>query len=172
VDQSFLELVRLGVKRADDPVIRNTVAVVDQQLGVATPNGTFWHRFNFDGYGERADGGPWDIGFPPGSQATIGRIWPLFAGERGEYELLAGGPASSRLAAMDAAGNDGHMLPEQVWDEHPPSGRPGFPPGEGTLSATPLAWSHAQFLRLAQSIAAGRPVEQPSVVACRYARRC
>jgi glucoamylase len=172
VDQSFLELVRLGVKPADDPVIRNTVAVVDQQLAVATPNGTFWHRFNFDGYGEQADGSPWDIGFPPGSQATIGRIWPLFAGERGEYELLAGGPASSRLAAMAAAGNDGYMLPEQVWDEHPPSGRPGFAPGEGTFSATPLAWSHAQFLRLARSIAAGRPVEQPSVVACRYARRC
>ena len=37
-----------------------------------------------------------------------------------------------------------------------------------TLSATPLAWSHAQFVRLAWSIDAGRPVEQPSIVARRY----
>jgi glucoamylase len=178
VDPSFLELVRLGVKPASDPAIRNTVQVVDQRLGVATPNGTFWHRFDFDGYGEKKDGSQWDIGFAPNptevweNNVTIGRIWPLFAGERGEYELLAGGAASARLAAMAGAANDGYMLPEQVWDQFPPSGQPGFPRGEGTFSATPLAWSHAQFLRLAQSIAAGRPVEQPSVVACRYARRC
>jgi hypothetical protein len=41
-------------------------------------------------------------------------------------------------------------------------------PGTGTLSATPLAWSHAQFIRLAWSIQAGQPVERPSIVACRY----
>ena len=113
----------------------------------------------------------WDIGFDPGTQITIGRAWPIFAGERGEYELLAGGPAASRLAAMAASGNEGYMLPEQVWDEHPPSGQPGFPAGEGTFAATPLAWTHAQFLRLAWSLEAGRPVEQPSVVARRYPRR-
>jgi hypothetical protein len=31
------------------------------------------------------------------------------------------------------------------------------------------AWSHAQFVRLAWSIDAGRPIERPAVVACRYA---
>ena len=62
------------------------------------------------------------------------------------------------------------MLPEQVWDDRPPAGRPGFAPGTGTLSATPLAWTHAQFIRLAWSIDAGRPVERPDVVACRYAK--
>ena len=61
------------------------------------------------------------------------------------------------------------MLPEQVWDDHPPSGSPGFAPGTGTLSATPLGWTHAQFVRLAWSIDAGRPVERPAAVACRYA---
>jgi glucoamylase len=80
--------------------------------------------------------------------------------------------ATGRLASMARAGNQGHMIPEQVWDENPPSGRPGFPRGEGTFSATPLAWSHAQFVRLAWSIDAGAPVEQPSVVACRYVRTC
>ena len=58
------------------------------------------------------------------------------------------------------------MLPEQVWaPDFPPAGGAAFPPGEGTFSATPLAWSHAQYVRLAHSIDAGRPVEQPSIVA-------
>jgi glucoamylase len=171
VDPSFLELVRLGVKKPDDPTILNSIAVVDDQIKVDTPNGEFWHRFNFDGYGETADGEPWNS-FPAGSMTTIGRAWPIFAGERGEYELAAGGSATARLAAMAGAANEGGMLPEQVWDDNPPSGQPGFPTGEGTLSATPLAWSHAQFVRLAWSIDAGRPVEQPAIVACRYARAC
>ena len=34
-------------------------------------------------------------------------------------------------------------------------------PGTGTGSATPLGWTHAQFIRLAWSIDAGRPVERP-----------
>jgi glucoamylase len=171
VDTSFLELVRLGVKRADDPTILNSIAVADDRLAVDTPNGRFWHRFDFDGYGEQRDGAPWGS-FPPDSQATLGRAWPIFAGERGEYQLAAGGSATANLAAMAGAANDGFLIPEQVWDDQPPSGQPGFPPGEGTLSATPLAWSHAQFVRLAWSIDAGHPVEQPTIVACRYVRTC
>jgi glucoamylase len=171
VDPSFLELVRLGVKRPDDPTILNTIAVVDQQLAVDTPNGRFWHRANFDGYGEQLDGQPWNS-FPPDTRATRGRAWPIFSGERGEYDLAAGQSATAQLKAMAGAANEGDLIPEQVWDDQPPSGQPGFPPGEGTLSATPLAWSHAQFVRLAWSIQAGRPIEQPSIVACRYVRTC
>jgi glucoamylase len=179
VDPSFLELVRLGVKPATDPNVVATLAVVDTQLGVPTSSPKFWHRYNRDGYGEQPNGGSWDIGFPPApldspwsSQATIGRIWPIFAGERGEYELAAGQPATARLAAMAATGNDGYLLPEQVWDAFPPSGSDGFAPLTGTFSATPLAWSHAQFIRLAWSITAGAPVERPSIVACRYVKAC
>jgi glucoamylase len=178
-DPSFLELVRLGVKPASDPAIVNTIHVADGQLMVTTPNGQFWHRYNRDGYGEQPDGGPWNVGFPAApldspwySQATIGRIWPIFAGERGEYDLAAGQPAQGSLAAMAATRNDGYLLPEQVWDVFPPSGQPGFAAGTGTFSATPLAWSHAQYVRLAWSIAAGYPVEQPPIVACRYVLRC
>jgi glucoamylase len=180
VDTSYLELVRLGVKPADDPNIVQSLAVVDDQLSVTTPNGTFWHRYNFDGYGEQRDGSPWDFGFPPCGisectqpQATIGRIWPIFAGERGEYELAAGETgAAGRLASIAKTGNEGYMLPEQVWDDNPPScmgDRCNFPQGEGTFSATPLAWTHAQFVRLAWSIQEGRPVERPSIVYERYA---
>jgi glucoamylase len=178
VDPSYLELVRLGVKRANDPTILNTLSVVDQQLASGDASGRFfWHRFNFDGYGEKKDGSQWDIGFPTNptevwaNNVTIGRNWPIFGGERGEYELLAGNPAAARtrLAHMAAAANDGSMLPEQVWaPDFPPAGQPGFPLGEGTFSATPLAWSHAQFVRLAWSIDAGRPVERPAIVAARY----
>ena len=179
VDPSFLELVRLGVKPATDPNVVATLPVVDAELGVPASNPRFWHRYNRDGYGEQPDGQPWDIGFPPApldgpwsNQATIGRIWPIFAGERGEYELAAGQPATARLAAMAGAGNDGYLLPEQVWDAFPPSGSDGFTPMTGTFSATPLAWSHAQFIRLAWSIITGGPVEQPSIVACRYVKAC
>jgi len=171
VGSSFLELVRLGVKRHDDPTILNTVEVYDDKLRVETPNGPFFHRFSYDGYGERLDGGPWDVG-EPNTFRTFGRLWPILAGERGEYELLAGRPADAYLRAMAAAANDGGMIPEQVWDGRRPSGEGGLEPGEGTFSATPLAWSHAQFVRLAWSIDAGAPVEQPSIVACRYVRRC
>jgi glucoamylase len=171
VDPSFLELVRLGVKPANDPVIANSLNVVDQQLRVDTPNGTFWHRYSFDGYGETRTGEPWRV-TDDDSNLTLGRAWPIFAGERGEYELLRGADASPRLRAIAATANDGGMIAEQVWDGRPPTGTGGRRAGTGTLSATPLAWSHAQLIRLAWSIQKGRPVEQPAIVACRYAGRC
>ncbi len=176
VDTSFLELVRLGVLRADDPDVLSTLPVVDRELGVDTPSGQFWHRFNHDGYGETPDGRPF------GTNDGIGRLWPIFAGERGEYELAAGqlggnlaaarAAATTRLDAIANTANDGLMLPEQVWDDNAPAGTGGRAPGTGTGSATPLGWTHAQFVRLAWSIDAGRPVERPSVVSCRYDGPC
>ena len=80
--------------------------------------------------------------------------------------------AMKRLDAIANTANDGFMLPEQVWDDNPPSGTAGRLPGTGTGSATPLGWTHAQFIRLAWSIDAGRPVERPSVVSCRYGGPC
>ncbi len=86
----------------------------------------------------------------PNTFQTHGRIWPVLAGERGEYELAAGDTTGARAAllAMAMAGNDAYLLPEQVWDNQPPSGRPGFPPGKGTFSATPLGWSPAILVPL------------------------
>ena len=168
VDQSFLGLVLFGAKPWDDPTVTNSLAVGDEVLGGDTPHGEMWHRFTFDGYGETRDGGDWDI-FPTAAGQTLGRLWPLLAGERGEYELLAGEDATPRLHTIAGAANDGLMLPEQVWDGRPPTGEPGGGPlGENTRSATPLAWTHAQFIRLAWSIDAGTPIERPSIVACRY----
>ena len=170
VDPSFLDLVRLGVKRADDPVIRNSLTVVDAQLSYVTRNGRFWHRASFDGYGEKRDGTQWEV-TAAGSDITQGRGWPLLGGERGEYALTDGDSAAAQelLDTMGrAAADDSHLMSEQVWDDQEPSGTDGFTPGEPTFSAMPLAWTHAQFLRLAANIDAGHDVETPQVVACRY----
>jgi glucoamylase len=161
VDPSFLDLVRLGVLPAGDPAVGNTLAVIDAQLGVATPRGFFWRRASFDGYGEKADGSQWEYGLPDDSLITRGRAWPLLNGERGEYLIAAGDLAGARaqLATMARARNAGYLLPEQVFENGAPS-----------TSATPLAWTHAQFLRLAWDTAAGRVLEQPAIVAARYTR--
>ena len=93
----------------------------------------------------------------------------LLTGERGEYEIARGnaGAARTHLDAMLSFANEGMMIPEQVWD-HSVSRRPELRFGEGTGSATPLAWSMAQFIRLATNIKSGRNNETPRVVADRY----
>jgi glucoamylase len=159
VDAGFLELVRLGIRKADDPLIVNSLAVTDELLG--------GHRYTYDGYGEQRGGGPWDE-FPADDRETLGRLWPVLTGERGEYELAAGRPATAQLAALADSANDGGMLPEQVWDGRAPSSKPGG----GTRSAAPFGWAHAELVRLAWSVAAGRPVERPGIVACHYASVC
>ncbi len=168
-DAGFLELVRLGIKPASDRVIINSLRVVDAQVDVTTPNGIFWHRYNNDGYGETSTGAPWSP-TAPGTLTTHGRLWPFLAGERGEYDLAAHHvfEAKTHLLAIWRTANEGYLLSEQVWDNQPPSGQPGFAAGTGTTSATPLAWEHAQFIRLAFDIAAGRLLEQPAIVARRY----
>ncbi len=159
VDGGFLELVRLGVRPADDPSVLASLGELDSTIKVDTPHGPMWYRYNFDGYGEKSDGSPYD-------GTGVGRLWPLLSGERGEYELAAGRSADSYLRTMAAAANPGYMIPEQVWDR---ADAYGFEFGEGTGSATPLAWSMAQYVRLALSIDAGAPVETPALVADRYA---
>lgn len=169
VDPSFLDLVRFGVLPPDDPAVVNSLDVVDRRLEVTTPNGSFWRRFSFDGYGETRTGGQWVI-TDPGDHRTLGRGWPLLTGERGEYAVTAGQAADSHLAAMAAAAGPTGMIAEQVWDGRPPTGEACCEAGEGTRSATPLTWSHAQLVRLAWTMQLGRPVDQQPVVAERYLR--
>jgi glucan 1,4-alpha-glucosidase len=182
VDGGFLELVRLGVKPADDTVVRNSVSVVDDSIRVDTPYGPAWYRYVGDAYGELArgdPGGPW-----AGTGDGRGRLWPIFTGERGEYELRARADGSDAfggtdedalepdalLETMAGFGNSGRMLPEQVWDREHPTDY-GWEFGEGTGGATPLAWSMAGFIRLAHGVDAGEPVETPAVVRNRYVER-
>ncbi|KAA1418206.1 glucoamylase [Mumia zhuanghuii] len=167
VDPSFLALTRWGILPATDPAVASSLAVVDDELRVQTPNGPFWRRFSFDGYGETRDGTQWTI-TEPGTFTTLGRGWPILTGERGEQEVAAGRDASSYLAAVAAAGNGGDMISEQVWDGRPPTGQPCCTAGEGTRAATPLVWSHGVLVRLAWSMQLGRPADQQAVVARRY----
>jgi glucoamylase len=163
VDAGFLELVRLGIRPADDPVVERSVEIIDSTIRVETPNGPSFRRYNHDGYGETLFGGPW-LG------QGIGRIWPIFTGERGEYEVARGRDATIYLDAMSNFANSGGMIPEQVWDQANPT-ESRFVFGSGTGSATPLAWSMAQFIRLVACVEERRIVEQPAVVADHFLKR-
>jgi glucan 1,4-alpha-glucosidase len=160
VDAGFLELVRLGIRRADDPLIKKSLEVVDRVIKVETPRGPAWYRYNHDGYGEKADGRGYD-------GTGIGRLWILLSGERGEYEVAAGRDGRSYLDLMQRMANEGRMLTEQVWDRAA-SPAPHLRFGEGTGSATPLAWTNAQFIRLALAVEAGKLPETPAPVVERY----
>ncbi|MDQ3713272.1 MAG: glycoside hydrolase family 15 protein [Acidobacteriota bacterium] len=186
VDAGFLELVRLGIKSPDDPLIVKSLKVVDEVLKVNTPNGEGFYRYNHDGYGEMADGRPWNWDL---KYTGKGHLWALLSGERGQYELARSDyarnyekfnsrttrgeyiyswklKAETRLDAMQKFANDGLMIPEQIWDE--PTTNKNLKFGEGAGSATPLAWSMAQFVRLAVNLQTGKNLDTPEVVARRY----
>ena len=100
VDPSFLELVRLGVKPASDPVIRNSIAVVDSKLSYTTKNGRFWHRASFDGYGEQSNGAQWEPSDPGSGQDRRPRLAALERRARG-VRARGGSPKGREAAARD-----------------------------------------------------------------------
>ena len=160
IGTDFLQLVRFGLRRADDPFITASIKVADELLRVETPNGPAWHRYNGDGYGEHGDGAPFD-------GTGVGRAWPLLSGERGHYELAAGNSPLPFLQAMSAMSGPGGLIPEQVWDGDAIPQR-GLHPGKPTGSAMPLVWAHAEFIKLAHSWAIQRPFDRPEAVWQRY----
>ena len=160
VGTDFLALVRFGLRMADDPQILATLAVTDALLRTETPSGPVWHRYSGDGYGEHEDGSAFD-------GTGIGRGWPLLVGERGHYELEAGGDAGRYLETMRRMASDGGMLPEQVWDTDPIPAR-GLAPGRPSGSAMPLAWAHAEYVKLLRSMALGHAIDRPAAAWHRY----
>ncbi len=161
IDGGFLELVRYGIRRADDPLIIDSLKVVDRCLKIVTPLGTSWRRYNHDGYGQKKDGGPYD-------GSGQGRAWPILTGERGHYELAAGNDFTPYITAIEQFSSIGGMLPEQIWDyADVPSA--GMYLGRPAGSAQPLVWAHAEYLKLLRSAADGRVFDRISVVAERYA---
>jgi glucoamylase len=160
VDGGFLELVRYGVYSADAEVIKNTVAVIDNVLKVDTPNGPCWRRYNHDGYGQKDDGGPFD-------GTGVGRAWPLLTGERGHFELAAGRDTAPYIRAMERFATSGGTLPEQVWDstDLPES---HLCLGGPTGAAMPLAWAHAEYLKLLRSTRDGKVFDLIPEVYQRY----
>ncbi len=191
VDAGFLELTRLGILPADDPDVLASLPVVDAVIKRETASGPGWYRYGTstpgteDGYGDcwepdptncSPSGKPW----PPGTGS--GHVWPVLSGERAEHLLQTGdrAGATALLASMDRYASGVGLIPEQAW-ENPdlpasPFGSPpetasiGFVNGESVGSTSPLTWAQAQLSRLVLSIGAGRPVEQPAIVADRYVR--
>jgi glucoamylase len=160
VSTDCLQLVRYGLRQADDPSIVDTVTVIDYLLKTDTPSGPVWHRYNDDGYGEHDDGTAFD-------GTGRGRGWPLLTGERGHYALSAGEDVTPYITAMMAMGSPLGLIPEQVWDSAPLPNA-GLAPGKPSGSAMPLVWAHGEFVKLCYSLALGRPVDRPAATWARY----
>ena len=195
LDAGFLELVRYGVRRADDPAIVASLPELDDEsledlyrvrYSFTFPGveGSFpgWRRYGVDGYGEDTKTGAnygADNQMRPGQR---GRVWPIFTGERGHYELalagLSGKPdptavkkiRQTYVKAMELFANEGLMIPEQVWDGVGADSPHGYVRGEGTDSATPLAWSHAEYIKLLRSVSDGQVWDNYAPVKARYSR--
>lgn len=191
IDGGFLELVRYGVRAADDEHILATLPEYDDQtredryrvryeFGPAGDTTPGWRRYGNDGYGENIEtGGNYGVGgMTPGQR---GRVWPFFTGERGHYEIARAVEANADDAAfaairrtyvrgMERFANGGLMLPEQVWDGVGNPTPRNYTLGQGTDSATPLAWTHAEYIKLLRSLADRAVWDRYEPVASRYAR--
>jgi glucan 1,4-alpha-glucosidase len=178
IDAGFLEYARLGLLPANDPDIAASLKVVDAAIRAGTPSGDGFFRYNGDGYGDRAsDGRPW----PPSNQGT-GHLWPVLAGERGQYEVATGDVSSAigRLQTMQRMASGVGLIPEQAWElpdlpaspfgTDPTQASIGFVDGKPAGSVAALTWSAGQFVRLTLDAAAGRQLDTPAYTADRYVR--
>lgn len=162
ISPDALALVRFGLRAPDDPRILDTVRAIDALLKVELPSGPCWRRYNGDGYGEHADGSPFD-------GTGIGRPWPLLTGERAHFELAAGrlGRARDLLRTLESFSSIGSMIPEQVWNAPDIPERELFF-GRPSGSAMPLVWAHAEHIKLRRSLADGKVFDMPPQPVQRY----
>lgn len=147
LDGGFLELVRLGLRSADDWRIQSTLQLYEdaEYLDIAskTDPGTGargYRRYNRDFYGEK----------------RVGGYWPLLAGERGHHALANGDlpRARAQLNLLESQTLPSGMIPEQT--------RTVASPADAGLGvACPLVWAHAEALRLRRSVRDGQVFDQP-----------
>jgi glucoamylase len=162
VDAGFLELVRYGIRRPDDPLIQASLQVVDASLKDVLPQGPCWRRYTHDGYGQKDNGGPFD-------GTGIGRPWPLLTGERAHYELAAGRDVSQFVATLEAFAGQRGLFAEQLWNAPDVvSGGITLTRGGPTGSSMPLAWAHSEYLKLVRSVSDGVVFDRIDLVAQRY----
>jgi glucoamylase len=162
VSTDALALVRFGLRDAKDPRILDTIKVIDGLLKAQMPTGSLWYRYNRDGYGEHANGSPFD-------GTGIGRPWPLLSGERAHYEISAGNPqeAGRLIRALESFANEGGLFSEQIWDK-PDLPKHGLYLGRPSGSAMPLVWAHAEYVKLLRSLRDGRVFDMPPQTVERY----
>ena len=133
LDQGFLQLALLGIMPASSEKIKKSKKIIDENISYLTPNGRGYYRYTFDSYGENSKG----------------RLWPLLSGEHARYAIerftdkdLSWNDAllesNQTINSLLRFANDGMMIPEQVFETT----------GEGSGSATPLAWAHAEYIKL------------------------
>jgi glucoamylase len=155
LDGGFLELVRFGVRRARDYHIMETISDYDSHLRVQTNKGPSYFRYTGDRYNYDDSSG----------RQTNGMLWPFFTGERGSFEMaLRRELGQSKIEieessipyieAMEAFATPSFMLPEQVWDNGEFQGLP-------TGAATPLGWTHGEYLKI---IAARMEATSPTFI--------
>jgi glucoamylase len=145
ISADFLELVRYGLRRAKDARILRSLEGVDASLKKNLPGGPSWQRYFGDRYGEHDDGSPWN------GQGQ-GRAWPVLTGERARHFFSMGLPARELVRTMESFAGPGLMLPEQIWDG-PNLPAFGLDFGRANGSASPLGWSHAEYLQLLAMLA-------------------
>jgi len=159
-----LALVRFGLRAADDERILNTIKLIDALLKVETPNGSCWHRYANDGYGEYENGEPYD-------GTGKGRAWPLLTGERAHYEIAAGNfkEAKKLIMAMESFSCNG-FLPEQIWDTDDIPAKELFF-GKPSGSAMPLTWAHAEYIKSCISLKNKKVFDLPEQTRKRYLKQ-
>jgi glucoamylase len=162
IDAGFLQLPRYGILDPNDPLITETLRLIDAHLKVETPHGFCWRRYPHDSYGQKPDGGP----FADWGQ---GRAWPLLAGERGHYELSLGRDPQPYTRSMEGLASRTGLIPEQVWDAADLPQRDLYC-GRATGSAMPLVWAHAEYIRLLRSTRDRRVFDLIDEVEDRYVR--
>jgi glucoamylase len=165
VGVEFLELVRRGLRAADDPQVLTSLACADAMLKVEIPPGPAWRRYGGDTYGELDDGSPWCPGIP-----GRGRAWPLLIGERAHYALASGEAVIDYVRRLEACAGPELLLAEQVWDGEDLPER-DLISGQPTGSAAPFGWAHAEYLRLVAAIAKTRLPDLVEPVRRRYQQK-
>ena len=163
VDAGFLELVRYGIRAPGDPLIEDSLQVVDACLKANLPAGPCWRRYNHDGYGQCEDGSSWQ-------GSGVGRPWPLLTGERAHYELAAGRDPRPYIRAIEGFASKTGLLPEQVWDR-PDNPKAMMYLGKPTGAAMPLMWAHAEYIKLLRSTRDGMVFDLVPEVVEHFRRR-
>jgi glucoamylase len=143
IDGGFLNLVRMGVRAANDPRIITTLNIYDNPTsGISQVDDKFkgmtYRRYTRDGYGE----------------AGLGGFWPLLAGERGHYAILAGDmdQARAQLFMVEKSATSTGLIPEQTISASSET---------GLGVACPLVWAHAEDILLHRSIEEGTVFDAP-----------